>query len=466
MSNPKQLPHEETSQTTPDAEVATIEEQSHTKRTWYRTVFFQATVIGLCAFFAPGLYNAMQSTGAGGQQTPYLVMSANAVLGVMMVVTCSMGSVMANKIGLKNALIFGTTGYAIYSASLYTNNRYGTEWFVYLGSAACGITAGIFWAAEGAIMISYPEDQKRGRYLAYWLAYRNGGSIVGGAINLAFNSTGKTTGKLDWRTYVVFVALQCLGPFVAMLLSHPEKVQRQDGRKVSKAEQIPTTAEMKAVAKILVRKDFLLVFPFFFYATFLLSYAGSYLSLYFSVRSRALASLVSALAQITANFFFGHFLDWTRFTINQRARFAYFGMMALFGATWIWATVIQREYGQRAPALDWADHGFGRGWALYILLQVNFALAYNYGYWLAGYMARGPAEVIRFTSTVRAVEAAGGAVASGISSTHAPLLAAVGVNFGLWGLALIPTYVVVRSLNIRDETSSDEDEGSKSIGEP
>lgn len=70
-------------------------------------------------------------------------------------------------------------------------------------------------------------------------------------------------------------------------------------------------------------------------------------------------------------------------------------------------------------------------------------------------MARGPAEVIRFTSTVRAVEAAGGAVASGIRSTHAPLPAAVGVNLGLWGLALIPTYIVVRSLNIKDETSRD-----------
>ncbi|KAK1498930.1 hypothetical protein CCUS01_02550 [Colletotrichum cuscutae] len=433
------------------------------KRTWYRTVFFQATVIGLCAFFAPGLYNAMQSTGAGGQQTPYLVMSANAVLGVMMVVTCSMGSVVANRIGLKNALIFGTTGYALYSASLYTNNRYGNEWFVYVGSAACGITAGVFWAAEGAIMISYPEDQKRGRYLAYWLAYRNGGSIVGGAINLAFNATGKTTGKLDYRTYIVFVALQCLGPFVAMLLSPPDKVQRQDGRKVAKAERIPTVLELKAVAKILIRKDFLLVFPFFFYATFLLSYAGSYLSLYFSVRSRALASLVSALAQITANFIFGNFLDWKRFTINQRARFAYFGIMALFGGTWVWAIVIQREYGLKAPALDWVDRGFGRGWALYILLQVNFALAYNYGYWLAGYMARDNAEIIRFTSTVRAVEAAGGAVASGISSTHAPLIAAASVNFGLWGLALIPTYFAVRSIDAKPLEDIPEEESSKSV---
>jgi len=44
------------------------------KRSWYRRVFFQATVGGCCAILAPGLYNAMQSTGAGGQQTPYLVM--------------------------------------------------------------------------------------------------------------------------------------------------------------------------------------------------------------------------------------------------------------------------------------------------------------------------------------------------------------------------------------------------------
>ena len=41
---------------------------------WFRGVFFQATVVGFCAFTAPGLWNAMQSVGAGGQQTPYLVM--------------------------------------------------------------------------------------------------------------------------------------------------------------------------------------------------------------------------------------------------------------------------------------------------------------------------------------------------------------------------------------------------------
>ncbi|KAL5001088.1 hypothetical protein BDV10DRAFT_199386 [Aspergillus recurvatus] len=391
---------------------------------FHRQVFFQATV----------------STGAGGQQSPYLVMAANSVLNVMMVVTCALGSVVANRVGLKNALIFGTAGYCVYAASLYTNNRYGTEWFVYLGATACGITVGVFWAAEGAIMIS------SGRYLAYWLAYRNGGSIIGGVINLVFNYSGKSTGKLDWRTYTVFVALQCMGPLVALLLSPPERVDRADGQRVKTAPRITTAQGLKEALRILKRSDFLLPAPFFFYATFLLSYASSYLSLYFSVRARALASLISALAQITANFFFGSFLDWPRFNLNQRARFAYLSIMALFGGTWVWGAVIQHGYERVAPSLDWVDGGFGRGWAFYIMMQVNFALAYNYGYWLAGYVARSPADIIRLTSTVRAVEAAGGAVAAGISSTSAPLIAALGVNFGLWGLATVPTYFVVRRI--------------------
>lgn len=44
------------------------------KYNWYRGVFFQATVVGIAAFTAPGLWNAMNSVGAGGQQSPYLVM--------------------------------------------------------------------------------------------------------------------------------------------------------------------------------------------------------------------------------------------------------------------------------------------------------------------------------------------------------------------------------------------------------
>jgi MFS family permease len=187
---------------------ADIDESRIDKPHWRYSVLFQATVVGLCAFAAPGLWNAMQSVGAGGQQTPFLVMAGNAVLFSLMTITCLTSSLLINRIGLRWTMCLGTTGYALYSAALYQNNRYGTQWFIYVGSAACGITAGWFWAAEGSIMLSYPRPETRGRYLAYWLAYRNSGAILGGAINLGFNATGSRLGKLDWRTYIVFVVLR------------------------------------------------------------------------------------------------------------------------------------------------------------------------------------------------------------------------------------------------------------------
>lgn len=62
-------------------------------------------------------------------------------------------------------------------------------------------------------MLSYPGVETRGRYLSYWLAYRNSGSILGGIIHLAFNYSGVKTGKLDWRTYIVLVVLrECRPP--------------------------------------------------------------------------------------------------------------------------------------------------------------------------------------------------------------------------------------------------------------
>ncbi|KAF2500056.1 MFS general substrate transporter [Lophium mytilinum] len=458
------------SATTPESE--DVRSTSSTRNySWFRGVFFNATIVGVAAFTAPGLWNAMQAVGAGGQQTPYLVMAGNAILFALMTLTCLSGSILANRFGLKAAFIFGTSGYVLYSAALYCNNRYRTKWFIYFGSAACGITAGVFWAAEGAIMLSYPEPKNRGKYLAYWLAYRNGGSIIGGVINLAFNYAGKKTGKLDWRTYIVFVVLQCFGPAVGCLLSPPEKVQRRNGTKVQLSERIHTKDEIKAVLKLLARKDFLLVVPFFIYVTWNQPYVSAYVSLYFTVRARALASLVGAVSQICATLIMGSFLDWQRFSLNTRAKVSYIAMMLLLGGCWVWGIVVQRGYSHHKPALDWNDSGFGRGWALYVFWQVNFALTYNYGYWLVGYMAKEHREIVRYTSVVRAVEAAGQCVASGISSTKTPLIRETGVNFALWGLAVIPTYLVVKNIGVtlygadgeKDETPKLAEDGLKEV---
>ncbi|KAF2625500.1 hypothetical protein BU25DRAFT_441304 [Macroventuria anomochaeta] len=69
---------------------------------WYRTPFYNATILGFCSLAAPGPWDAMNSLGAGGAQNP----------------TC---------------------------AGPYTNNRFGTEWLDILGATLCGISAEHCW---------------------------------------------------------------------------------------------------------------------------------------------------------------------------------------------------------------------------------------------------------------------------------------------------------------------------------
>lgn len=76
---------------------------------------------------------------------------------------CTIFGVLGNRYGLRRVLIFGTLGYAPYSAALYVNNRYGTEWFVLFGGVTCGLAASALWAAEGAIAIAYPTVKDRGK---------------------------------------------------------------------------------------------------------------------------------------------------------------------------------------------------------------------------------------------------------------------------------------------------------------
>jgi hypothetical protein len=75
---------------------------------WYRSTFYNMTILGLCNLAAPGIWTAMNSLGAGGAQEPYLVNTANALTFCLMVLSCWGGSVLVHYIGIKGALIFGT----------------------------------------------------------------------------------------------------------------------------------------------------------------------------------------------------------------------------------------------------------------------------------------------------------------------------------------------------------------------
>ncbi|UPK98529.1 hypothetical protein LCI18_009464 [Fusarium solani-melongenae] len=342
-----------------------------------RSVLAQMIICGIIALLGPGLWNANNSLGAGGALEPYL-----------------------------NTLIAGTLGWSVYSAALYQNNRFGTEWFVIFGAAICGVSAGLYWAAEGAIILSYPEHAKRGRYL-----------LIGGAINLGLNANRSTGGKVSYVTILVFVCLQVLSFPVAFLLAPPDKTQRPDGTHIIVEAKTPAKEQLRMLWKTVTTRKIGLLLPIFFSSWFYWGYASTYLTLYFTVRARALASFLSAITGTLACILFGIFLDSSKITVKSRIRYGFIFSAGLFTSLWIWVLIVQHGFEQKRPDyLDWTSPGFGRAFGIYIMLQTSGNMVQNYLYFLIGTIGDGTLELSRSTGLLRGVESWGQCAAFGINS--------------------------------------------------
>jgi MFS family permease len=210
------------------------------------------------------------------------VNAGNSIVFALMGLFCILSPIFVNWIGVKKTLIAGTLGWTVYSAALYQNNRYGTEWFVLLGAVICGLSAGLYWAAEGAIVLSYPEHAKRGRYLALWLGFKNSGQVgvpsfadaknsdwrwdqlIGGAINLGLNANRAEGGRVSYVTLLVFVVLQALAVPVSFCLSPPNKTQRPDGSAIVVESKTSTREQFRKLWKTVTTRQMGLLLPIFF----------------------------------------------------------------------------------------------------------------------------------------------------------------------------------------------------------
>lgn len=321
----------------------------------------------------------MNSLGGGGASKPYLVNTANALTFCLMVLSCFFGSVIVKFIGIKWTLIIGTMGYAPYAAGIYTQVRYDSDWLTIFGAALCGLSAGVFWMAESAIALAYPEPHNKGKFLGFWLSFRVGGQIVGGAINLGVNVDRNTAGSVSYVVYYVFITLQALGPFAGLLLTQPAKVERTDGAPVKLRIANDIWFEIKAMIKLLVSKNFVLIIPLIWQATFSEAVMFTYNSLWFSVRARALGSFLSGIMAIIAGNLLGAFLD-SKFSLKVRSRVGFLVVLGLQGAWWLWGTIVVTDFHKKQPNFDWVDPGFGRGFPLYLFWVVGFQLNYMFLY--------------------------------------------------------------------------------------
>ncbi len=146
----------------------------------YASPPFQLTLVAFVCFLCPGMFNAVNGLGGGGQEDPKTADNANvAVYSTFAVVGFFAGSI-ANRLGIKLTLSLGGLGYCLYVSSYLSYNHTQNSGFVIFAGAMLGVCAGMLWAAQGAIMMSYPPEQSKGRYISWFWMIFNLGAVIGG----------------------------------------------------------------------------------------------------------------------------------------------------------------------------------------------------------------------------------------------------------------------------------------------
>lgn len=387
----------------------------------YRGVLFQMVLFGALSFVGPAMSDSISNLGGGGLASPYLSNLANALNYASGCLVTLAGGPLINKLGIKWSCLVAAVSFPLDGSSYYASARYGgaATWYLLFAKILGGLTSGFLYVGETTAMLSYPRPDDRGVYLGVWSAMRNSGSVIGGAINFATNYGADGAGGIGWATYLVFVALECTGVAWALLLSPTARVRRRDGTPVPSTGPVTWRQEFDALWQHAQRRKTWLVFLPAFYSFFYGGTMGTYLSLHFSVRARALSTLVVPIITILMVLAYGRFLDTKTRSQAQRAWIAFGLWLVPQVACFVWVGVEYRKLGTgEEAALDYLLDG--RRWAeAYLPYLVIFTTGYWTQlslYWILGTFSTDVKSSARTGGLFRAFETAGQAVSYAINS--------------------------------------------------
>ncbi|WVR07876.1 hypothetical protein IAU60_004919 [Kwoniella sp. DSM 27419] len=385
---------------------------------FYRGTLFQMIMFGSLSFVGPAMSDAISNLGGGGLSTPYL---ANLATCLNYACSCAMtlfGGPLINKFGIKWSCLIAALTFPLSGSGYYVRARFKIDAYLLVAKAVGGIGSGFLYVAEATAMMSYPHLHERGKYLGIWSAMRNSGSIVGGAINFAHNSKDSKAGGIAWSTYLIFIGFEATGFIWALLLSQTRHCRRSDGSHVPYSKDLTWKGEFVALYKHLINKRSWLVFLPAFYSFFCGGVYGTYLSLHFSVRARALSSLVVPSFTVVMVTLYGIMLDNRKMSQRAKAWLAFAMWVLPNMAGLIWTGCIYKKYGTAKIGLDYGLDA--RAWIVaYIPYFVIFTTSYWCQlslYWILSTFSADTKASSRTGGLFRAFETLGQAISYGINS--------------------------------------------------
>lgn len=154
---------------------------------WYASPPVQLVIVAFVCFLCPGMFNAINGMGGGGQVTGIASDDANTALYSTFAVVGFFAGTFTNKLGIRTALSFGGIGYSVYVGSYLSYNHNKNIGFSTFAGALLGVCAGLLWCAQGAIMMSYPPEESKGRYISWFWMIFNLGGVIGSLVRDSLN---------------------------------------------------------------------------------------------------------------------------------------------------------------------------------------------------------------------------------------------------------------------------------------
>jgi MFS family permease len=306
--------------------------------------YTQVVLLGFVCFSCPGLFNALNGLGAGGQVDSTTSANANSTLYATFAVAAFFAGSINNVVGPRMTLFLGSSGYAIYIGSyLVVNIHENARGFVIAAGAILGFCAGLLWTAQGSLMLAYPTEDQKGKFIAIFWSIFNLGGVVGAAVSLARNFHSEAN-RVSNGTYIGFMILTGMGALIPLCMADPDKMIRTDGTKVTTPRQPSWKTEIYGLY-VALRTDPLIVllFPMFLASNWFYTWQfNDYNAALFNIRARSLNNLVYWISQILGSLSVGLLLDQHQFRRRARA-FATWTILLVFVLTvHIWAFFYQR----------------------------------------------------------------------------------------------------------------------------
>lgn len=437
---------------------------------WYASPQIQLFMVAFVCFLCPGMFNALGGIGGGGQLSQTANDDANTTLYSVFAFVGFFSGAIANRLGVRVALSFGGLGYCIYAASFLSYSHNQNLGFVIFAGALLGICAGLLWTGQGTIMMSYPPERAKGRYIAWFWIIFNTGAVIGSLISLGQNAH-KTSGPVTTGTYVAFIVLMFAGAILALFLCDAKAVQREDGSRIILMKNPSWQSEFIGLYQTIIQQPWvILLFPMFFSSNIFYTYQENDMNgTHFNIRTRTLNALLYWLAQIFGALAFGYCLDFGRARRTVRAKVSFAVLVALtfaiWGGGWAWqkqqptrAVVTTETQAGTIDLIDWTDGGRRYIGPMFLYFFYGFydAAWQTCIYWYMGAISNSSRKAANLTGFYKGIQSAGSAVFWRLDALGVAYNSIFGATWGLLAGSLLCAAPVIL-FYIKDTVSIDED---------